>query len=470
MSQRSFKSLVRALPATLVVASLTFSGAVPCAAAEEPETSPYRFGIELKANWRDSKQVSIPNPFPFDAVPPLRRINFEPVNAGSHAEISAVTLRFEANWSELLAARIKLDFIDRYDRNPTSAGDEFDVDEAWFRWGREIDGGGAPSENRAVYAKIGKFGKFERQDDRHLESYGMVSTAFNRLEDIGLELGIDFTRNLYAKASYSQGNPLFFRDVNALAGDNGTEIFHVGTPPFVPNAVTELKSGFPIFYDADVDFEDVDFEEPELGLGIGWRWGGDRVVGDVMVWGYKRDLADTVDFDGTFYGGDFDLLDGPDLGPLGTFPLPGLIGRDKRELGANFWLYAGGLSVFGQYADQDLAGLGREGFEVEVAWSFELPLFAAIGGRQLFPWIAPAVRYSDISSDFVINPLRPYPASSTTWDWTKLDLGLRLGLWENMDLTVEWADVEFETPAGMRRNPDEFLLTLRLGFDHEWGN
>ena len=31
--------------------------------------------------------------------------------------------------------------------------------------------------------------KFERQNDRHLESYGLVSTAFNRFEDFGVEAG-----------------------------------------------------------------------------------------------------------------------------------------------------------------------------------------------------------------------------------------------------------------------------------------
>ncbi|NJL30112.1 MAG: hypothetical protein HC897_20560 [Thermoanaerobaculia bacterium] len=457
----------------LAAMSWVLAAVAPCAEAQDTESPRYRFGLELKANWRDSEAQRFQSPFPFPddflppdqlLLPPAQRHGFlETVDAGSHVEISVVTLRFEANWSPVWAAKVKLDFIDRYDRNPSSAGDDFDVDEAWLRWGREIDGGGAPAEHRAIYAKLGKFGRFERQDDRHLESYGLISTAFNRFEDVGLEMGIDFTRNLYAKVSYTQGNPLFFRDVNALAGDNGIDILNFGSPSFIKNPDPELKTGFPIFYDTDVDFEDVDFENPQLAVGIGWRWGGDRLTSDVMVWGRRRDLAETFEFDGTFYGGDLDLL----RGPGNAFSL-GISGKDKRELGANLWLYSGPWSVFGQYVDQELAGLARKGFEVELARSFELPLWAAAGGRQLFSWLAPAVRYLEMDNEpFGGSP--QYPGISVRWDWTKLDLGFRLGLWENMDLTAEWAAVEFETASGFKDSVDELLVTLRLGIERGWG-
>ncbi len=38
--------------------------------------------------------------------------------------------------------------------------------------------------------------------------------------------------------------------------------------------------------------------------------------------------------------------------------------------------------------------MDRTGYEAELAWRFELPLAWAVGGRQLFPSIQPAVRYS----------------------------------------------------------------------------
>ena len=84
-----------------------------------------------------------------------------------------------------------IDFIDLYDRNPTSGDREVDVDEVWLRFGREVEPA-READGFGAYAKIGKFGHFERQDDRHLESYGLVSTAFNRFEDAGLEVGFDF--------------------------------------------------------------------------------------------------------------------------------------------------------------------------------------------------------------------------------------------------------------------------------------
>jgi hypothetical protein len=120
-----------------------------------------------------------------------------------------------------------------------------------------------------MYAKIGKFGHFERQNDRHTESYGLVSTAFNRFEDQGLEVGVDLGSHFYVKGSLTQGNPLFFRDPNALAGDNGTP---ERDPDLHPAAVPDLLSGFPIFYDAEV--EDVDFDgDLEVGYGLGVRFG-----------------------------------------------------------------------------------------------------------------------------------------------------------------------------------------------------
>jgi len=436
---------------------------------EVSEPAPYRFGLEVKANYRDSEDVRFPNPFfakldptlPFDEPP----FALSTVDPGSHFEISVVTLRLDARWSDQLAGRLKLDFIDRYDRNPSSTGDEVDVDELWLRWGREIEPGTVLPEERTGYIKIGKFGKFDRQNDRHLESYGLLSTAFNRFEDIGLEAGFDVTSRLYVKTSYTQGNPVFIRDPNALAGDNGLDTL-LDTPP-----TSELGPGIVFLYDTDTDFEDVDFENPEYGLGLGVRFGDERIQGDVLGWYYRRDLAATVDFDGTFYGGDLDVLLGPELPNVvgEIFRLVPITDDDKIEYGANLWLYSGGFSFFGQYAYQDLAGLERDGFEVELAWAFDLPLFAAVGGHQLFGWIAPAVRYSELDNDFGFDPATPHPAVSTTWDWEKLDLGIRLGVWKNVDLTIEWADNEF-VRAGQTESADEFLATLRFGWDREFGN
>lgn len=407
------------------------------------------WGFEVKAHYRDSEANRFPVPFPFapDQLPPGASQGFmSTVDPGAHGEISTATLLLDAAWGRSWAGRLKLDLVDLYDRNPTSTDREVDLDEAWVRFGRESEPAELP-DRPGAYLKVGKMPKIERQDDRHLESYGLVATAFNRFEDLGIELGVDLGRFVYLKATATQGNPVFLRDPNALAGDNGTPELER------PNPRPRLGTGVVILYDAEIEGVDLG-GDLELGGGLGVRWAnaaGDGV--DLLVWGSERELADTVDFHGTFYGGDLDLL----RGPGDAFPFP-LSGRDKREVGANLWLYRGGLSVFLQAVDQDLAGLERLGLEAEVAWRFELPLVWAVGGRQLFPSIAPAVRWSRLDPDFAPPPVTPSP--SFAWEWEKVDVGVRLAVVRGVDLTAEYAAHEFIRAAGPADN-DELLVTLR---------
>ena len=141
--------------------------------------------------------------------------------------------------------------------------------------------------------------------------------------------------------------------------------------------------------DVDGDFE--------TGFGLGVRFGDPAGGGflDLLGWSYRRQLQETVALEGTFYGGDLDLLNGP----FDAFSLP-IEGDDKEEIGANLRAGVAGLSLFGQYVAQELAGMDRTGWEVEAAWTFELPLVWASGGRQLFPTIQPAVRYSYLEPEF----------------------------------------------------------------------
>ena len=429
----------------------------PGGAAEEdeaPATLKPRldFGLEAKANFRHSEDNRFPVSLPPEFLPPGQPQVFEEtVSAGSHFELSAVTLFVDAVWGDGLAAHGKVDFIDLYDRNPTSTDKKVDVDEAWIRFGVEPEPA-ALATRSGVYLKVGKFPKFERQDDRHLESYGLVSTAFNRFEDAGAELGINLGRHVYLKLSATQGNPVFIRDPNALAGDNGTPERQQRPPK--PN--TAFQSGIVILYDAEIEDVDVDGEF-ETGAGVGFRLADEagRNGLDVLAWGYRRKLAQTVELEGTFYGGDIDVLNGPfDVDPA----LP-IKGDDKQEVGANVWLYWGGLSFFGQYVDQELAGLPRTGIEGEIAWRFDLPLVWAVGDRQLFTSIAPAVRYSKLDNDF--RNQRPTSAPSLAWDWEKIDAGLRIGIFSGVDLTVEYADNRFILGSGAKRENNEMLATLR---------
>lgn len=442
------RAMARLLLAAALLAGAAGAQEEPPAEAADAGLHPaLRWGFEAKTHVRRSDGNRFLVPFVPPGLPPGERAFEETVNEGTHVEVSLLTLWLDAEWGDAVAARAKVDFIDLYDRNPTSTDNEIDVDEVWLRLGRDGDPGTLPAGSGA-YLKVGKFGKFERQDDRHLESYGVVSTAFNRFEDAGIELGADLGRHVYLKASVTQGNPVFLRDPNALAGDNGTQAL-LRDPPD-----PALESGIVILYDAEVEDLDVD-GDPELGAGLGWRLGnaaGDAV--DVLVWGYRRKLADTVALEGTFYGGDLDLLDGP----FGLARLP-VEGDEKREVGASLWLYWRGLSFFGQYVDQDLAGLPRAGLEAELAWRFELPLVAAVGGRQLFPAIAPALRWSRLDNDFRNPPNAVAP--SLAWDWEKIDYGVRLSIVQGVDVTLEYAAHDFVLASGAHRDNDEFLGTLR---------
>ena len=437
----------------------TFIGlaAAPARGEEGTPGVAFDWGLEAKGHFRDSSLLRVASPFPFppEFLPPGASQAFlETVDAGRHTEVSTVTLFAGARWGDAVEARLKLDAVDRYERNPTSSDREVDVDELWIRFGRDPQ---APAAGLGLYAKLGKLPSFERQNDRRLESYGLAATAFNRFEDQGLEVGLDFGRHLYLRAAATQGNPVFFRDPNALAGDNGTPELD---PTAHPNPTPELASGFPILYDAEVESPDFG-GDLELGVGLGVRFGepgGGREL-DLLVWHRERDLQDSVDLHGTFYGGDLDLLDGPTGLGLPAAGLP-IAGEKKIEWGANLRVAWGGLALFGQYVDQELAGMDRTGWEAELAWRFDLPLFWAAAGRQLLPTLQPAVRYSELEPEFVGGG--PFPGPSVRWPWEKLDYGLRVGLLGASDLTVERSENEMTLANGREISYDELLVSLRL--------
>jgi hypothetical protein len=408
------------------------------------------FGFEGRVNFRQSGDEKFPVKFPFrpDQLPPGQTRAFEEtVDAGSHFEVSKLILSVDAAWSEWIVAHGRLDFIDLYDRNPTSSGKQTDVKEVWLRFGRETDPGLLPPGSGA-YLKIGKMPKLERQNDRHLESYGVVSTAFNRFNDAGVELGVDLGRHVYLKGTATAGNPVFLRDPNALAGDNGTPAF------LRPNPDPALKSGIVILYDTEVS--DYGTRNPQVGGALGLRFAdaGGKNAFDLMAFAYQRRLADRVEHDGSFYLGDLQVL----RGPFDQAPLP-IHGDQKRDAGGNLRLYLGGFSLFGQYVDEQLAGLPRKGLEGEVAWTFDLPLRWAVADRQLFPTLQPVVRVSKLDNGFRSHPLSAAP--SFAWDWTKIDAGIRLGLISGVDLTAEYSRNDFVLGSGATRHENEFLSTLR---------
>ena len=122
----------------------------------------------------------------------------ETVNPGDHFEVSDVIALYGRRLGRW-PGRARQGRLHRPLRpQPDLDGQEGRRDEAWVRFGVEPPPA-TLAPRGGVYLKIGKFPKFERQNDRHLESYGLVSTAFNRLEDAGAELGLNLGRHFYAK-------------------------------------------------------------------------------------------------------------------------------------------------------------------------------------------------------------------------------------------------------------------------------
>ena len=402
--------------------------------------------FEVKANYRDSDQSKFPTNFPFPpaALPIGATSSFvETVDEGGHAEVSLVSMAGKWQLADEWQLQFKIDAIDLYDRNPTSGDNKLDIDSFFLRYGSASGATVIPSNN-SFYAQVGKFKKFEQQRERRTESYGVVSTAFNRFEDSGLEAGFDLSSGFYGRLSYTTGNPVFMRDANALAGDNGTDDFRI--PPNV-NPNPKLKSGIVMLYDAEI--EDFDLSsEPEIGVGLGYRFNSanQNQKLDLLAYHYERDLAETRELTGTFYGGDLDLFDLGDVPGAAGIRLP-FSGNKKTESGINAWYYSGNFALFSQYVKQDVANLDRDGFEVEASYVFDSKI----------P-VTPVIRYSQLGNNFAGHPL--FPAPSLTWDWRRIDYAVNFDFSDNIRLIVEYADNEVER-AGRWEDHNEWLITLR---------
>ncbi len=405
-----------------------------------------RVSTEIKAGlrWSEDDRMPLDFPFPAEFVPVGEpNVALQTVAPGSSLEVSKATVFLDAELPRSIAAHAKIDFIDLYDRNPTSTDANVDVDEAWINLGRRWEPLGALPA-KAFYVLLGKAPKLERQPVRRLESYGLVATAFNRFPDLQLQAGASLGTHVYLVGQVSNGNPIFMRDPNALAGDRGTD------PP--PRPDPKLHSGFPVFYHAEVE---------ELELGDHFEYGGaaglrfvredlKRAV-DALAFYYRTTLSKNARLRGTFYEGDLDILAGAGI------PLP--VRGDKRtEGGFNLNLRLGELTAFGQLVKEESAGLPRTGFEAELGWRLVLGDLGDPG--DLFPAIQPAVRYSRLDNDF--SAPQGFIVPTAVWDWEKWDVGARLTIVKRLDLTVEYSHNVIASPRPIQH--DEMLGTLRLRF------
>lgn len=411
------------------------------------ETGKLRLKVEIKAAFRDSRDLSLTvgntgTPFP---------IVLRTVDPGASVEIPNLGLTLEADLTPGIFARAVVNVLDLYNRNPTSSADKVQLREAFVRFGTKVDTLRA-AEGTSVYLQLGKAPRFSKQIVRRLESYGLWGTAVGRFEETGAEAGGSFGSHIYWRASATGGTPLFFRDPNALAGDNGTPERTVGsTTPVVYN------SGFPILYDTlSPDAGGSGKFQAGGGVGLRWNWGeGNRSGVDVLAWIFQRDLADRTSLGGTFYGADLRLLQG-----VSGISLP-IEGNEKMEWGLNVEARFGPVRFFGQAVKQNVASLWRQGWEAEVSWRIPLPGLFASGDQPVVNWVEPVVRVSSIDNLWVNPP--GFVAPSTGWDWEKYDFGLRVGIVRGLDLTAEYARHDATTRRGFV-HPDEWLVTLRAAF------
>jgi len=413
----------------------------------------FRFGGEVKVNFRDSDllEFKLAFPFPPSFIPEGEDgVYMRTPASGRSYEIQNVALVAEAEWSPSLRGRAVIHVNDLYNRNPTSSAERIVVREAWLLMGRRAEALRV-QDGTSLFLLLGKAPRFTKQLDRRLESYGLWGTAVGRFEQVQAQLGGALGRHVYWRAHAANGNPLFMRDPNALAGD-------FGTPETEPGHVDPVyESGFPILYDTQA--QDANLSgELEVGGGLGVRFldGEGRNGLDLLAWYFRRDLEDKARIHGTYYEGDLEMLRG-----AGGVALP-YHGREREEYGGNLQARLAGLRVFGQLVWQTIAGLEREGVELEVAYRFPLPGLFASGDTPVINWIQPAIRYSEIDNKFAAD--RTFVSPSFFWDWVKIDAGVRVGIVRGVDVTLEYARNEMRLLTGRKMHPDEALATLRYAF------
>jgi len=405
----------------------------------------FRLGAEVKLNFRSSSDVSLSLPNADAPVP----VVLQTVAPGSSFEVSNLILTGDGELATGLNAHFMVTVIDLYNRNPTSTDDKIFLREAWFRYGKKVEWM-EPNASSSAYVQIGKAPRFTRRPTRWLDSYGLWETAVGRFEEIGAEIGGSAGGIFYTRLAVSNGNPLFFRDPNALAGDAGA-----AAPASGSTAPTPLNSGFPIFYDGKA--QDVNFNGSlQWGTAIGVKLIGPQSRNgiELLFWYFSRTLSEDAPINGSEYGGDLRLLRA--LGV--SLQLQGSL---NQEWGTNAEARFGPLRVWGQWVRQKIAGLGRAGYEIQGAWRFPLGGLFAAGDQPVGNWLTPSVRFSRIQTDFEMPSGSVAP--SVGWDWAKWDFGARLGLVRGLDLTVEYALNDATTKTGTI-HPNEWLVTVRTAF------
>ena len=131
-------------------------------------------------------------------------------------------------------------------------------------------------------------------------------------------------------------------------------------------------------------------------------------------------------------------------------------GRRKEETGVRLYSEWRGLTTIAQFTKQYVAGLHRQGYELETGW--RIPL-----GRGPIQYIQPTGRISGLQNSFRAAADKRFPAPSVWWPWTKIDYGIRAGLGHGIDITAEQTKHNIGTPVTAPQvREKETLVTLRI--------
>src|SRR3954447_2249409 len=436
-------------------AAIAVFAALPLFAQQSPFT--WSAKLELRGNYRDSEHDRFVTGFIFPAqlIPPggVHAVE-ETVDPGRHTELSVAQVKLDVSYSKWFLAHAQIHGQDKYRRNPTTHDKQIDADELYIRIGDKPEFLERP-DGTSFFAQFGKAPKMERQPLRLLESYGLAATAFNRFEDIQALVGGSIGRNFYWRVQAANGNPVFLRDPNALAGDNGVRELR-NVPPS-----RKLQSGFPIIYNAETEGYFFNTDHVQWGEGLGYRWANDdQSTGfDLIAFHYRRNLADKEKLTGSFYGGDIDLFNGPEGLPPGFAVSLPITNRRKEETGARLYAEWKGLTAIAQYTKQNVAGLHRSGYEFESG--YKIPI-----GRGPVQYFQPTLRVSGLQNTFRAAADKRFPAPSFWWPWTKIDYGFRAGLGHGLDITAEQTKQNIGSPVTkpvVREKETLVTLRLRLG-------
>jgi hypothetical protein len=427
-----YRLLVVLLAMLVCVSAFAQEPAPPAESSESKDAWSWAHRVELRANYRWSDDEHEDRPVISELAT---------VDPGHHVELNVADLQLDFGYGNFFAARAKVHGQALHRRNPTSNDRQVDVDELYIRIGQKPEFLERP-DGTTFFVQAGKFPKMERQPVRLLESYGLAATSFNRFEDIQLLVGGTVGRNFYWRFQAANGNPLFIRDSNALAGDNGTPAELAMQP--------ELATGFPILYNAETEDIFFDTSHMQIGEALGYRWQNavETLGFDLILFHYERELAETVDMTGTVYGGDLDLLT---IDEVPGFPVSlDPIGDQKREYGGRVFAEWHAATAIAQFTKQNVAGLQREGWEVEAGYRIPLNFWGIEA-------IQPALRVSGLENRFFGDAA--YPAASVRWDWTKYDGGIRVALPRGFDVTAEYTRHDIKEKPYLQQR--ETLVTVR---------